>query len=160
MLLRQHDIADAVDEPSRLRLVHAWHQLPAWDDSVAGLNRLRTRYTVTTLSNGGFALLTNLVKAAGLPFDCIVSAELIRAYKPDRLVYREAARLLDAAPEQVLLVAAHTGDIAGAAQAGLRTAFLERPREKGPHGTADRPAEAASDMVVSSFPELAEQLDC
>ncbi len=87
-LLRQRGIADAVDESARRRLVRAWHHLPAWDDTTPGLARLRTRYVIAALSNGGFALLTNLVKAAGLPFDCVVSAELIRAYKPDLRVYR------------------------------------------------------------------------
>jgi 2-haloacid dehalogenase len=159
-LLRQHGIADAVDEHSRIRMVRAWHALPAWDDTVAGLARLRTRYIIAALSNGGFALLTNLVRAARLPMDCSVSAELVRAYKPDLRVYREAARLLDVAPAQVLMVAAHSRDIEGAANAGLRTAFLERPREKGPQGTVDRPGEVASDLVVSSFLELADHMDC
>jgi 2-haloacid dehalogenase len=157
-LLRRHDIADTVDEESRVRLVHAWHRLPTWDDTVAGLQRLRTRFVTATLSNGGFALLTNLVKAAGLPFDCVVSAELFHAYKPDPRVYRGAADLLDVAPDQIVLVAAHAPDIDGAAAAGLRTAFLERPREKGPHGEADRTA--SSDCTVSSFLELADRLGC
>lgn len=157
-LLRRHDIADAVDEASRIRLVHAWHRLPAWDDTVAGLARLRTRFVTATLSNGGFALLTNLVKAAGLPFDCVVSAELFQAYKPDPRVYRGAADLLDVAPDQIVLVAAHGQDIDGAAAAGLRTAFLERPREKGPHGEADRAADVNSDWTASSFLELADRL--
>ena len=157
-LLRRHDIADAVDEASRARLVHAWHRLPAWDDTVEGLARLRTRFVTATLSNGGFALLTNLVKAAGLPFDCVVSAELFQAYKPDPRVYRGAADLLDVAPDQIVLVAAHGRDIQGAAAAGLRTAFLERPREKGPHGEADRAVDVTSDWTVSSFVELADRL--
>lgn len=159
-LLRRHHIADAVDEASRIRLVRAWHRLPAWDDTVAGLARLRTRFVTATLSNGGFALLTNLVKAAGLPFDCVVSAELFQAYKPDPRVYRGAAGLLDVAPDQVVLVAAHGQDIDGAAAAGLRTAFLERPREKGPHGEADRTADVNSDWTASSFLELADRLGC
>ena len=159
-LLRHHAIADAVDERARVRMVHAWHRLPAWDDTVAGLARLRSRFVVATLSNGGFALLTNLVKAAQLPFDCIVSAELFRAYKPDPRVYRGAAELLDVAPAQLLMVAAHGRDLDGAAGQGLRTAFLERPREKGPHGQADRAAEVTSDIVVSSFLELADLLGC
>jgi 2-haloacid dehalogenase len=160
VLLRRNDIADAVDEASRDRLVRAWHRLPAWDDSVAGLARLRTRYVTAALSNGGYALLTNLIKAAGLPFDCIVSAELIHAYKPDQRVYLGAARLLDVDPGQVLMVAAHRRDIEGAAAAGLRTAFLERPREHGPHRGADRAADVTTDLTVSSFLELAEELGC
>src|SRR5262245_27064376 len=159
-LLRRHGVADAVDEASRVRLVHAWHRLPAWADTVAGLARVRTRFVTATLSNGGFALLTNLVKAAGLPFDCIVSAELFHAYKPDPRVYLGAADLLDVAPDEVMLVAAHAGDIAGAAAAGLRAAFLERPQEKGPHGEADREADVSSELTVTSFVQHADRLGC
>jgi 2-haloacid dehalogenase len=159
-LLRQHDIGPAVDDQSRDRMVRAWHRLPPWDDTVSGLARLRNRYVIAALSNGGFALLTNLIKAAQLPFDCIVSAELIRAYKPDRRVYLGAAQLLDVDPAQVIMVAAHARDIEAAAAAGLRTAFLERPREQGPDRDADRAADVASDIAVSSFLELAAELGC
>lgn len=147
------------DDMTRERLVRAWHRLPAWPDSVAGLARLRTRYTTAALSNGGFALLTRLVKGAALPFDCILSAELARAYKPDALVYRTAASLLDVAPEQVLMVAAHKWDLDGARAAGLRTAFLDRPREKGPDRQADRAADVRCDFYASSYLDLANQLD-
>jgi 2-haloacid dehalogenase len=122
------------------------------------LTRLRTRHVIAALSNGGFALLTNLVKAAGLPFDCIISAELIRAYKPDLRVYRAAAALLDVEAGQVLMVAAHRRDLEGAAEAGMRTAFLERPTEQGPDGSADRVVNGSSDFTVSSFVQLADQL--
>jgi 2-haloacid dehalogenase len=111
---------------------------------------------VAALSNGGFALLTNLVKAAALPFDCIMSAELARSYKPDPAVYRTAARLLDVQPREMLLVAAHAWDLDGAREAGLRTAFLTRPGEKGPDRDADAGAEA--DLTVASFTELADVL--
>jgi 2-haloacid dehalogenase len=159
-LLRRYDVADAVDEVARARMVRAWHRLPAWDDAVAGLARLRTRYLTGALSNGGFALLTNLVKAAQLPFDAIVSAELIRAYKPDLRVYLGAARLLDVDPGQILMVAAHGRDLEGAAAAGMRTAFLERPREKGPDRDAERAADVTSDVSGASFVELADALGC
>jgi 2-haloacid dehalogenase len=160
LMLHQHNIADAVDHASRLRMVRAWHRLPAWTDSVAGLARLRTRYVIAALSNGGFALLTNLIKTAELPFDCIVSAEMVRAYKPDPRVYRAAADLLDVAPTRMLMVAAHARDLEGAAAVGLRTAFVERPREYGPDRDADRTADVASDIAVSNLLELADQLGC
>ena len=159
-LLRRHGVAEAVDEASRTRMVRGWHRLPAWDDAVAGLARLRTRYVIMALSNGGFALLTNLIKSAQLPFDCIVSAELVHAYKPDPRVYRAAADLLDVTPDQVTMVAAHGRDLRGAAAVGLRTAFLERPREKGPDRDAERAADVTSDWAVSSFLELADRLGC
>jgi 2-haloacid dehalogenase len=159
-LLELQGVADAVDEPARRRMVRAWHRLPAWDDAVEGLARLRGRYVVAALSNGGFALLTHLVKAAGLPFDCIVSAELAETYKPDPRVYRTASRLLDVDPAEVLMVAAHGWDVNGARDTGLRTAFLERPREKGPDRTADRAEDFPTDLAVSSYGELADALGC
>ncbi|GAB3572445.1 haloacid dehalogenase type II [Amycolatopsis endophytica] len=153
-LLGEHGVS--LDEDARTRLVRAWHRLPAWPDSAEGLARLRSRYVVAALSNGGFALMTNLIKAASLPFDCVLSAELARTYKPAAEVYRTAAGLLDVAPHEVLMVAAHGWDLNGARAAGLRTAFLERPREKGPHQEADRDVEA--DLSVTSFGELADAL--
>jgi 2-haloacid dehalogenase len=159
-LLVEHGIADRLDESARRAAVHAWHRLPPWPDSAPGLARLRTRYVLAALSNGGFALLTHLVKAGRLPFDCIVSAELARSYKPDPQVYRTAAALLDVQPGQVLMVAAHAWDLAGAAAAGLRTAFVERPAEKGPHRSADRATDATSDLAATSFADLADQLGC
>jgi 2-haloacid dehalogenase len=155
-LLERHGLDP--DEDARRRLVRAWHRLPAWPDSVDGLIRLRRDHVLAALSNGGFALLTNLVKAADLPFDCILSAELARNYKPDPSVYRTAARLLDVEPDEILMVAAHGWDLDGAREAGLRTAFLERPAEKGPDRPADRAADVTADVSVASFTELAEVL--
>ncbi|RDI50571.1 haloacid dehalogenase type II [Nocardia mexicana] len=158
VLLDRHGVV--LDEAARARLVLAWHLLPAWPDAFAGLGRLRERYTLAALSNGGFALLTRMIKNEGLPFDCLVSAELARTYKPAPEVYRTAASLLDVDPGRVLMVAAHTWDIDGARAAGLRTAFLERPDEKGPHRKADRPEETRSDLTAASFFELADLLGC
>lgn len=159
-LLERHGVSDAFDERARRQLVLAWHRLPAWDDALAGLTRLHARYILAALSNGGFALLTHLVKSAGLPFDCILSAELARTYKPDPRVYHTAAGLLDLVPAQVMMVAAHGWDIDGAYEAGMRTAFLERPAEKGPNRDADRAAEVTSDIAVAGFTDLAETLGC
>jgi 2-haloacid dehalogenase len=159
-LLIEHGIADRFDETARAAAVHAWHALPPWPDAAAGLRRLRTRYVTAALSNGGFALLTHLVKAAALPFDCILSAELARAYKPDPNAYQHNVRLLDVRPEETLMVAAHVWDLAGARSAGLRTAFVERPAEKGPGRAADRAADAGADLTATSFEDLADQLGC
>jgi 2-haloacid dehalogenase len=149
-----------VAEPTRDRLVKAWHTLPAWPDSVPGLTRIAATHTTAALSNGGFALLTNLVKRADLPFDCVLSAELAQAYKPDAAVYQRAAALLDVSPSQILMVAAHKWDLDGARAAGLRTAFVHRPREKGPRQDADRPSDVTADFHASDFLGLADQLGC
>jgi 2-haloacid dehalogenase len=157
-ILAAHGVADRVDEATREALVRAWHRLPPWPDSVAGLRAIGESRVVATLSNGGMALLTNLVKAARLPFDVIFSAELARRYKPDPAPYRTAVALLDLRPEQVLMVAAHEGDLEAARGVGLATAFVERPDERGPGGGAERAADSDADLVVSDLHDLARRL--
>ncbi|MEC3919224.1 haloacid dehalogenase type II [Nocardia sp. CDC160] len=159
-LLDAYGVGDDFDEAARQELVLAWHHLAPWPDAVDGLSRLRRRYTVSALSNGGVALLTSLIKGADLPFDCLLSAEMLRCYKPQEQAYRAAADLLTVRPRQILMVAAHGWDIDGARRAGLRTAFLERPQEKGPDRTADRAADTVCDIAVSSLTELADILGC
>jgi 2-haloacid dehalogenase len=159
-LLETRGMAGAFDEAARRRMVRAWHRLPAWPDAASGLARLRGRYVVAALSNGGFALLTNLINSTHLPFDCVLSAELARTYKPAPAPYMTAANLLDIEQDRILMVAAHTWDLDGARQAGLRTAFLERPLEKGPDRPADRAADTISDLAATSFDELADKLGC
>lgn len=147
-----------LDDAARAQLVHAWHNLPAWPDVPRALADLREDWVVAAVSNGGFALLTNLIRAERLPFDCIISAELARHYKPDPEVYLTVASLLDVRPDEVVMVACHNWDLAGARAAGLRTAFVERPREKGPLGHADKPGEVEVDFSASDFWDLAAKL--
>ncbi len=159
-LLEEFQVEEAFGESAREELVLSWHRLPPWDDVRKGLSRLRRRYILSALSNGGFALLTHMTKEADLPFDCILSAELCQRYKPDREVYLMAARLLDVKPGEIMMVAAHKWDIEGAKAAGLRSAFVERPLEKGPNGKADRLSDVDVDVGVHDFLELAEKLGC
>jgi 2-haloacid dehalogenase len=141
----------ALSEADRAELVRAWYRLAPWPDTVAGLTKLRERYILTPLSNGGMGLLTRLARAAGLPFDCILSAELAGTYKPDPRVYRLVSRYLDVPPDRVLMVACHPDDLEAAAREGLRTGFIPRPREWGPDGTAPPPPDdvdvAAGDLL-------------
>jgi len=136
----------------------AWRRLPPWRDSPPGLRRLRRRFTLGTLSNGGFGLLTELAKHARLPFDCILSAELCRHYKPDPEVYRMACELLDLAPAQVMLVAAHRSDLRAAQACGLRAAFVARPREFGSRQRADRFPDPEADVSARDLLDLASRL--
>uniref|UniRef100_A0A5Q5C9S2 Haloacid dehalogenase, type II n=1 Tax=Mycobacterium sp. (strain JLS) TaxID=164757 RepID=A0A5Q5C9S2_MYCSJ len=144
---------EAVDE-----LTRAWHRLDPWPDSVAGLTRLRRRYVITPLSNGNVSLLTNMAKRAGLPWDCVLSAELFRHYKPDPEAYLGCADLLDVAPDELMLVAAHRSDLRAAREAGLRTAYVSRPLEYGPGRQVRMPAEGEFDVLASDFLDLADQL--
>ena len=147
----------ALNAADRARLVRAWHQLPPWPDVVPGLTALRARYVLTPLSNGGVGLLTRLAKAAGLPFDCILSAELALTYKPDPRVYELPSDYFDVAADQVLMVACHPNDLEGACRAGLRTAFIPRALEWGPDGSAPAPPDQV-DLVANDLIELADQL--
>lgn len=146
----------SLDRSDRTRLVHAWHHLPAWPDAVEGMTRLRRRYILTALSNGGMAHLIDVARFAGLPFDCILSTELIKTYKPDPRVYRMVPELLQVAPDEAMMVAAHTYDLAAAAQNGLRTAFVKRPNEWGT-GKAEA-ADVQVDVTAEDFNDLASKL--
>jgi 2-haloacid dehalogenase len=138
------------------RLVFAWHHLPPWPDAVGGMSRLRSRFVLTTLSNGGMAHLVDLNRAAQLPFDCVLSVELVRTYKPDPRVYRLVPDLLAVRPEESMLVASHSYDLAAAAGQGIRTAFVRRPQEWGT-GKPEK-LDISVDIVADDFLDLASQL--
>jgi 2-haloacid dehalogenase len=139
-------------------LNRAWHRLDPWPDSVAGLTRLKEKFVITTLSNGNMSLLTNMAKRAGLPWDCVISAELFHHYKPDREAYLGCADLLGVSPDELMLVAAHPGDLRAAHDAGLRTAYVTRPLEHGPGRDAPRVEPGEFDIAATDFGDLAEQL--
>ena len=141
-------------------LNRAWHRLDPWPDAVPGLTRLKTRYLLTTLSNGNVALMVNMAKRAGLPWDAILGAEPTRHYKPDPETYLGTADYLGVRPDQLMLVAAHHGDLGAARKVGLRTAFVPRPKEHGPGQTRDLAPEQAWDFVATDFEDLARQLGC
>ncbi len=147
-----------LSEEEKVALNHAWHRLTPWPDAVAGLRRMKKRFIVAPLSNGNISLMTNLAKYSGLPWDVILGAELARHYKPDREVYQSAADILDLKPAEVMMVAAHLGDLRAAKQVGLRTAFVTRPKEFGPDGKPDLKADASVDLSATDFNDLARQL--
>ena len=149
---------DELSEAERVYFNKAWHRLIPWPDTVAGLYQLKTKYVITTLSNGNVSLLTNMAKNAGLPWDAVLSAELAKHYKPDPEAYLTAAELLSLPPEKVMMVAAHPGDLRAAARAGLRTAYVIRPLERGPGRKVDRDEDGEFDYVATSFIDLARQL--
>jgi 2-haloacid dehalogenase len=141
-------------------LNRAWHRLDPWPDAVPGLVRLRRRYVLATLSNGNVALLVNMARRAGLPWDAILGAEVARRYKPDPEAYLVTADLLGLTPSECLMVAAHNGDLAAASAVGFRTAFVPRPAEHGPGQTRDVRAERDWDVVAENFVDLARRLGC
>lgn len=139
-------------------LVEGWHWLDPWPDTVAGLSRLKKKFVIATLSNGGLRLLADMAKYAGLPWDAVLSADVFRHYKPDPEVYRGAAMLLDCPPDAVMLVAAHNYDLEAARTCGFKTAFVPRPSEYGPRQSRDFAAESDWDYVAKDLEDLASQL--
>lgn len=138
----------------------AWHRLAPWKEAVSGLRRLKRRYVLATMSNGNVALLVDMARHGGLPWDVVLSAEIAQHYKPDPEAYLCVPRLLGVTPDEVLMVAAHKEDLDGAARAGLRTAFVARPMELGDPAKKDFAPERRFDLNANDFLELARQLGC
>lgn len=148
-----------VDEATRVRLNGAWHRLDAWPDVPPGLLRLRERFRIAPCSNGNISLMVDLARRNGLPWDAILGAELARDYKPQPVVYLTSCAAFDCDPAEVLMVAAHSSDLAAAAACGLRSAHIARPDEHGP-GIGERAASLPVDWQARDLQDLAAQLGC
>jgi 2-haloacid dehalogenase len=149
-----------LDEEQRRHLNRVWHRLDPWPEAVAALHRLKRRYILCSLSNGNLGLLTRMARRAGLPWDCVLSAEVFRAYKPDPATYLGVARVFDLPPRRVMLVAAHHDDLAAARACGLRTAYIERPLEFGDRRPKDVGPQPGNDLHSRDLAALADRLGC
>jgi 2-haloacid dehalogenase len=146
-----------VDEATRANLNLAWHRLDAWPDVAPGLARLRERFRIAPCSNGNISLMADLARRNGLHWDAILGAEVARDYKPKPVVYLSSAAAFDCEPDQVLMVAAHSSDLAAAAACGLRTAHIARPDEHGP-GQGENQASVPVQWQARGLDDLAAQL--
>ena len=135
-----------------------WHRLDPWPDSVEGLQQLKRQFIIAPLSNGNIKLMIDMAKSAAIPWDAILGAEVVHAYKPSPEVYTKTAEILGLTPDEVCMVAAHNSDLAAARKCGLRTAFIARPTEHGPGQTKDLRAEASWDFVATDMKDLARQM--
>ena len=156
-LLEEFNITE-LTEDEKVHLNKAWHRLTPWPDSVEGLLRLKEKYIVATLSNGNISLLVNMAKHALLPWDCILSSELAKHYKPDKEVYLTAASLFDLDPEQIMMCAAHRDDLEAASALGLKPAYISRPLEFGPEGKTDETEDMPFDIIARNLLDLAQKL--
>jgi 2-haloacid dehalogenase len=159
-LLVKFDVG-GLTEAEKDHLNRVWHRLKPWPDAVSGLTRLKKRFVIAPLSNGNVSLLTNMAKYSGIPWDCIMSTELVRHYKPDPETYLMPGDFFDLKPESVMMVAAHAGDLNAAQKLGLRTAYVHRPLEQGRERAAKAPPMPAAgryDFICKDFRELASQL--
>ena len=156
-LLDDYGLA-GMSEREKDHLNRAWHRLRPWPDAIPGLMKLRSKFIVSTLSNGNMALLTNLSKNAGLTWDCILSAQLARHYKPDPKVYQTAAKMLALEPGEIMMLASHQFDLAGARAVGFQTAFVRRSELVDSVGDGHGGADSKFDIEVTDFLELADAL--
>ncbi|KAI0727079.1 HAD-like domain-containing protein [Fomitopsis betulina] len=157
---RWRHLAPHLDNAARDELTLAWHRLPGWPDSSAGLYAIKKHAIIATLSNGSTRALADMAKYADLPWDIIFSAELVGSYKPNPKTYLGAVRHLGVEPSQVCMVAAHLKDLRGAASHGLRTIFI--PRSGEPDSAPETRARADGgevDLVVKDLDEIAKLLD-
>jgi 2-haloacid dehalogenase len=158
-LLLEYKITGLTEE-EKVNWTHVWRRLKPWPDSPVGLTRLKKKYIIAPLSNGNVALMTNLGKFGGLPWDAILGSELVHHYKPDKEVYQSAPFYLDLKPEEVMMCAAHAGDLRAARSYGLKTGFIYRPNEYGggPVGKPDVAKPGDFDVVSTSMVDLAQQM--
>ena len=156
-LLETYNI-NSLDESEKQRLNKAWHRLDPWSDSVEGLTYLKENYIISSLSNGNVALLVNMAKYGGLPWDTVLSAELVRHYKPDKEAYLSTAEFFGLPIEKVMMVAAHKNDLKSARSTGMRTAYVPRPNEHGPNVETDREPEDYIDIIADDFIDLSKKL--
>ena len=149
-----------LDEAQRDHLNRVWHRLDPWPDAVAGIARLKRRFTVVPLSNGNIGLLTAMAKRAGLPWDAVLSAEVFAAYKPDARTYRGVAEVFGVPPQAVMMVAAHQDDLDAARAHGLQTAYVERPAEFGAQRPKDVSGSPLNTLHARDLLHLADLLGC
>ncbi len=138
----------------------AWHRLDPWPGAVEGLTRLKSKYILATQSNGNIALMVNMAKRAGIPWDVIMSSDATRGYKPDPKTYLGAARMMGLEPHEVMMCAAHNNDLEAAANHGLRTAYINRPNEYGPDQERDFEATGDWDIQTDGIEGIADALGC
>lgn len=157
-LLLQYGVNERLTEEEKDQLNRVWHRLQPWSDAIPGLTHLRKRFLLTTLSNGNIALLVNMARYSALPWDCILSAELAHAYKPDPRAYQMAITLLGLRSHEVMMVAAHQEDLRAAQAQGMQAAFVPRPLEHGPQNVPDLTPDPAFQIVATDFMDLAQRL--
>ncbi len=158
-VLEEFDV-DSLNDAAKWHLNRAWHRLTPWDDSVPGLERLKSKYIIATLSNGNVALIVNMAKHAALPWDMVLGAEVVGHYKPQPESYLKSAAMLDLKPSQCMLVAAHNSDLVAAAKCGFMTAFVARPTEYGADQKIDLEPTSDYTVVADDFIDLAAKLGC
>jgi 2-haloacid dehalogenase len=150
---------EKLDEATLAELTLAWHKLDAWPDVGPGFARLHKRFLMAPCSNGNIALMADVARRNNLPWDAILGSEIAQGYKPQPKVYLMTCEAFNLKPEQVMMCAAHSDDLASAQKLGLRTGHIGRPGEGGP-GTGETAPKASTsfDVVAKNFNDFADKL--
>lgn len=158
-LLTRYPGGNTLSDEDKTRLLDVWGTMTPWSDTLAGLTSLRKAFVVATLTNASMAGMIGLVKREGLPFDAILTGELVHAFKPDPRAYQLASEYLGFLPGEIMLASAHKWDLMAAKRSGLLTAFVPRAFENGPATEVDTLPEPYIDVIASDLPQLASLLD-
>ncbi len=158
-LLSARGLTSQIDDADRADLMSVWGQMVPWQDSVEGIGRIKRKVTVAALSNAGMAGIIALAKHSGVPFDAVLTGELVHSYKPSLDVYRAAASYLGFPPGEIMMVAAHKFDLKAAKAAGFKTAYIPRSLELGPETKVDRSPETYIDVVADNLIDLSRKID-
>ncbi len=157
-ILPEFGLGDAFSDAEKADINRFWHRLDPWPDSIPGLLRIKKKVIIAPLSNGSLMLLTTMAKRAGIPWDCIFSSDMHKAYKRDPKVYQNAVHLLGLKPHEVMMGAAHNDDLEAAREQGLRTCYVNRPTEYGVDQVVDFEADSDWDFIADSFVDLADKM--
>ncbi|ORX19139.1 haloacid dehalogenase [Mycobacterium szulgai] len=137
------------------RLKSAMRTMPAHPDAAAGLTELRANgFRLVTLTNSPPGEGASPLENAGLAefFEHQLSVDSCRAFKPAPAVYRHVCQVMDVAPGDCMMVAAHVWDLLGAQRVGFSSALITRPGNR-PLPVCDQPT-----LVVRDLRELAGKL--
>jgi 2-haloacid dehalogenase len=148
---------EKLDAPMRDQLNLAWHKLDAWPDVGPGFARLHKRFLMAPCSNGNIALMANVARRNNIPWDAILGSEIAQGYKPQPKVYLMTCEAFNLKPHEVMMCAAHSGDLSSAQKLGLRTGHIGRPGEGGP-GTGETEPKGQFDVVGKNFHDFADKL--
>lgn len=157
-ILKEQELDAFTPEDINAIAYEAPHRFTCWPDFPAVLPRLRERYVVASFTILSYRLIIDTAKHNGISWDAVFSCEGIGKYKLLPVAYQTVAGHLQLDVSQCCMVACHDFDLNAAKAVGFQTALVRRPDEWGTEGPPAHDPDAKHDIVVDSFPELAEAL--
>ena len=147
-----------LSEPVLRELTLAWHRLDAWPEVPAALARLKRKFLIAPVSNGNISLMVDLARRNNFPWDAILGAEVAHDFKPKPVVYLAACEAFDLAPEQCMMVAAHSNDLSAAAKLRFAHRPYRAPRRAWARHRRKRAPTVPVDVAGKDLADLADKL--